>query len=450
MPFIVNTADEREEMLKAIGVKSFDDLIVDIPQEIRLKKALEVFPALDEPQVRKLLESLASGNRSTSDYVSYLGGGAYDHFIPVAIKTIVSRSEYYTAYTPYQAEVSQGTLQAIYEYQSLICRLYEMDVTNASMYDGATALAEGVLMAMNITGRGRVVVAGKLHPYNSSVLKTYLEASGHTAVIQNTLEDGVGCIASLKGMLTDSIAAVVVQQPNFYGCMEDVEAIRDIAHAHGALFIVSADPLSLGVLAAPGSYGADIAVGEGQSLGNPQNFGGPYLGIFTVKQQFVRKIPGRLVGMTKDRDGEDGFILTLQTREQHIRREKATSNICSNQALNALQAAVYLSLLGKEGLKEVATQSAQKAHYLATKIAKIPGFSLKYKSPYYREFVVETPIPATEVIEKMLEKKVFAGYDLSVHNETGLLIAVTEKRTRQELDRFAEILGALIYKPQGL
>ncbi|MEI6691274.1 MAG: aminomethyl-transferring glycine dehydrogenase subunit GcvPA [Chlorobium sp.] len=444
MPFIVNTADEREEMLKAIGVKSFDDLIVDIPQEIRLKKALEVFPALDEPQVRKLLESLASGNRSTSDYVSYLGGGAYDHFIPVAIKTIVSRSEYYTAYTPYQAEVSQGTLQAIYEYQSLICRLYEMDVTNASMYDGATALAEGVLMAMNITGRGRVVVAGKLHPYNSSVLKTYLEASGHTAVIQNTLEDGVGCIASLKGMLTDSIAAVVVQQPNFYGCMEDVEAIRDIAHAHGALFIVSADPLSLGVLAAPGSYGADIAVGEGQSLGNPQNFGGPYLGIFTVKQQFVRKIPGRLVGMTKDRDGEDGFILTLQTREQHIRREKATSNICSNQALNALQAAVYLSLLGKEGLKEVATQSAQKAHYLATKIAKIPGFSLKYKSPYYREFVVETPIPATEVIEKMLEKKVFAGYDLSVHNETGLLIAVTEKRTRQELDRFAEILGALI------
>ncbi len=444
MPFIVNTADEREEMLKAIGVKSFDDLIVDIPQEIRLKKALEVFPALDEPQVRKLLESLASGNRSTSDYVSYLGGGAYDHFIPVAIKTIVSRSEYYTAYTPYQAEVSPGTLQAIYEYQSLICRLYEMDVTNASMYDGATALAEGVLMAMNITGRGRVVVAGKLHPYNSSVLKTYLEASGHTAVIQNTLEDGVGCIASLKGMLTDSIAAVVVQQPNFYGCMEDVEAIRDIAHAHGALFIVSADPLSLGVLAAPGSYGADIAVGEGQSLGNPQNFGGPYLGIFTVKQQFVRKIPGRLVGMTKDRDGEDGFILTLQTREQHIRREKATSNICSNQALNALQAAVYLSLLGKEGLKEVATQSAQKAHYLATKIAKIPGFSLKYKSPYYREFVVETPIPATEVIEKMLEKKVFAGYDLSVHNETGLLIAVTEKRTRQELDRFAEILGALI------
>ena len=444
MPFIVNTASEREEMLRAIGAASFDELIADIPEEIRLKKALEVFPALDELQVRKLLEGLASANRSTSDYVSFLGGGAYDHFIPLAIKTIASRSEFYTAYTPYQAEVSQGTLQAIYEYQSLICRLYEMDVTNASMYDGATALAEAVLMAMNVTGRGQVVVAGKLHPYNSSVLKTYLEASGHTAVIQNTLENGVGTVSSLKGIVTDSVAAIVVQQPNFYGCLEDVEAIRDIAHANGALFIVSADPLSLGVLAAPGSYGADIAVGEGQPLGNPQSFGGPYLGIFTDKQQLVRKIPGRLVGMTKDRDGEDGFILTLQTREQHIRREKATSNICSNQALNALQAAVYLSLLGKEGIREVAAQSTRKAHYLAGKIAAIPGFSLKYTSPYFREFVVETPIPAATVIAAMLEKKVFAGYDLAAHDETGLLIAVTEKRTKEELDSFAENLGALI------
>jgi glycine dehydrogenase subunit 1 len=443
MPFIVNTASEREEMLRAIGAASFDDLIADIPEEIRLKKALDVFPALDELQVRKLLEGLASANRSTADYVSFLGGGAYDHFIPAAIKTIASRSEFYTAYTPYQAEVSQGTLQAIYEYQSLICRLYDMDVTNASMYDGATALAEAVLMAMNVTSRGQVVVAGKIHPYNSSVLKTYLEASGHTAVIQNVLEDGVGSINSLKGIVNDSVAAVVVQQPNFYGCLEEVDAIREIAHANGALFIVSADPLSLGVLAAPGSYGADIAVGEGQPLGNAQNFGGPYLGIFTVKQPLVRKIPGRLVGMTKDKDGEHGFILTLQTREQHIRREKATSNICSNQALNALQAAVYLSLLGKEGLREVATQSTQKAHYLAGKIADIPGFSLKYKSPYFKEFVVETPIPASAVIEQMLEKKVFAGYDLAQHDENGLLIAVTEKRTLQELDSFAENLGAL-------
>ncbi len=444
MPFIVNTANEREEMLKAIGANSFDDLIADIPEEIRLKRALDILPASDEPQVRKLLEGIASANRSTSDYVSYLGGGAYDHFIPVAIKTIASRSEFYTAYTPYQAEVSQGTLQAIYEYQSLICRLYEMDVTNASMYDGATALAEAVLMAMNVTGRSQIVVAGKLHPWNHSVLKTYLEASGHNAVIQNVLQDGIGDVTALKALVTENVAAVVVQQPNFYGCLEDVDAIGAVAHANGALFVVSADPLSLGVLAPPGSYGADIAVGEGQPLGNAQNFGGPYLGIFSVKQPLVRKIPGRLVGMTKDRDGEDGFILTLQTREQHIRREKATSNICSNQALNALQAAVYLSLLGKEGLQQVAVQSAQKAHYLAGKIAALPGFSLKFSSPYFREFVVETPIPAAVVVERMLEKKVFAGYDLAAHGETGLLVAVTEKRTKEELDSFAENLGVIV------
>jgi glycine dehydrogenase subunit 1 len=443
MPFIVNTASEREEMLRAIGVSSFDDLIADIPEEIRLKKALDLFAASDEPEVRKLLEGLAANNRSTADYVSFLGGGAYDHFIPAAIKAITSRSEFYTAYTPYQAEVSQGTLQAIYEYQSLICRLYEMDVTNASMYDGATALAEAVLMAMNVTGRGQVVVAGKLHPYNSSVLKTYLEAAGHNAVIQNVLEDGIGSITELKELVGDTVAAVVVQQPNFYGSLEEVEAIGAIAHENGALFIVSADPLSLGVLAAPGSYGADIAVGEGQPLGSSQSFGGPYLGIFTVKKPLVRKIPGRLVGMTKDKDGEDGFILTLQTREQHIRREKATSNICSNQALNALQAAVYLSLLGKQGLQHVAAQSAQRAHYLAGKIAATPGYSLKYTSPFFREFVVKTPIPAAALIEQMLEHKVFAGYDLAAHGETGMLVAVTEKRTRQELDSFVEKLAAL-------
>lgn len=444
MPFIINTPEERAEMLQAIGASCFEDLVEDIPEEIRLKKALDLFPALDEPQVRKLLEGLASTNQSTSDYVSFLGGGAYDHFIPAAIKTIVSRSEFYTAYTPYQAEVSQGTLQAIYEYQSLVCRLYEMDVANASMYDGATALAEAVLMAMNVTGRSQVVVAGRLHPYNSSVLKTYLEASGHNAVIQNELADGVGSLSSLGTIVNESVAAVVVQQPNFYGCLEEVEAIRDIAHAKGALFIVSADPLSLGVLAAPGSYGADIAVGEGQPLGNPQNFGGPYLGIFSVKQELVRKIPGRLVGMTKDRDGEDGFILTLQTREQHIRREKATSNICSNQALNALQAAVYLSLLGKQGIQHVAAQSTRNAHYLAAKIDALPGFSLKYSAPFFKEFVVETPLPAAEIIRAMLEKRVFAGYDLAAHHETGLLIAVTEKRTQEELDSFVENLEAFI------
>ncbi|NTV98076.1 MAG: aminomethyl-transferring glycine dehydrogenase subunit GcvPA [Chlorobiaceae bacterium] len=443
MPFIVNTAAEREEMLKAIGAASFEELLKDIPEEIRLKKPLDLFPALDEPRVKKLLEGLASSNGSTADHVSFLGAGAYDHFIPSAIGTITSRSEFYTAYTPYQAEVSQGTLQAIYEYQSLVCRLYGMDVANASMYDGATALAEAVLMAMNTTGRHQVVIAGKLHPNCIAVLKTYLEAAGQEAIIQNVLEDGIGSISSLRELVAGSTAAVVVQQPNFYGCLEDVELVGEIAHEKGALFIVSADPLSLGVLAAPGSYGADIAVGEGQPLGSPQSFGGPYLGIFTVKKDFVRKIPGRLVGMTKDKEGGDGFILTLQTREQHIRREKATSNICSNQALNALQAAVYLSLLGREGLREVASQTAQKAAYLARKITARPGFSLKFRTPFFREFLLETPIPAATIIARMLEKKVFAGYDLSAHGENGLLVAVTEKRTKEEMDCFADTLAAM-------
>ncbi|NTW56764.1 MAG: aminomethyl-transferring glycine dehydrogenase subunit GcvPA [Chlorobiaceae bacterium] len=443
MPFIVNTADERDEMLKAIGAASFEDLLTDVPAEVRLKKPLDLNLPLDEPRVRKLLEGMASSNGSTADHVSFLGAGAYDHFIPAAVGTITSRSEFYTAYTPYQAEVSQGTLQAIYEYQSLICRLYGMDVANASMYDGATALAEAVLMAMNTTGRHQVVIAGKLHPNCISVLKTYLEAAGQEAIVQNALEDGIGSISSLRELVGQSTAAVVVQQPNFYGCLEDVAQIGSIAHEKGALFVVSADPLSLGVLAAPGSYGADIAVGEGQPLGTPQSFGGPYLGIFAVKKDFVRKIPGRLVGMTKDRDGKDGFILTLQTREQHIRREKATSNICSNEALNALAAAVYLSLLGREGLREVASQSAQKAAYLSGKITAIPGFSLKFSKPFFREFVLETPIPAAEVIGSMLEKKVFAGYDLSPHGENGLLVAVTEKRTKEELDAFAASLAAL-------
>lgn len=443
MPFIVNTDSEREEMLRSIGAASFDDLITDIPEEIRLKKALDLFPALSEPEVMKLLEGLASANRSTAGYVSFLGGGAYDHFIPSAIKSIVSRSEFYTAYTPYQAEVSQGTLQAIYEYQSMMCRLYGMDVANASMYDGATALAEAVLMAMNITDREQVVIAGRLNPCTESVLKTYLEASGHGAIVQNSLDNGTGSVDGLRSLVGERTAAVVVQQPNFYGCLEDVENAGAAARECGALFIVSADPVTLGMLEAPGNYGADIAVGEGQPLGSRQNFGGPYLGIFTVRQAHVRKIPGRLVGMTSDRDGNDGFILTLQTREQHIRREKATSNICTNQALCALQAAVYLSLLGKQGIREVAGQCTVKAHYLADRIAALPGYALKFTAPFFREFVVETPLPASEVVGAMLDKGIFAGYDLSAVGESGLLVSVTEKRTRAELDQFVALLGEL-------
>lgn len=443
MPFIVNTDAERAAMLRQIGVGSFEELVVDIPADIRLSRALDLFPAMGEPEARQLLEELSMRNASTADHVSFLGGGAYDHFIPAAIKAISSRSEFYTAYTPYQAEVSQGTLQAIYEYQSMVCRLYGMDVANASMYDGATALAEAALMAVNITGRNGVVVAGKLNPYGYQVLDTYLEASCERPLIQNAIGDGIGSIESLKALVTSETAAVIVQQPNFYGRLEEVEEIGRIAREHGALFIVSADPVSLGMLEAPGNYGADIAVGEGQVLGNAQSFGGPYLGIFTVKQQHVRKIPGRLVGMTKDKEGKEGFILTLQTREQHIRREKATSNICSNQALCALQAVVWMSLLGKEGIREVALRSAQKAHYLAGKITALPGFSLKFDGPFFREFVVETPVAPAALIAAMLDRKIFAGIDLAPFGETGLLVAVTEKRTKAQLDRFVEELAAL-------
>lgn len=318
-----------------------------------------------------------------------------------------------------------------------------MDTANASLYDGATALAEAVSMAMAVTGRSKVVVAGKLHPNSLHVLKTFIEAGGDRSVVQETLQDGVCDTANLGKTVDNSVAAVIVQQPNFYGCLEEVERIGEVAHANGALFIVSADPVSLGLLEAPGNYGADIAVGEGQPLGSALNFGGPYLGIFAVKKEFVRKIPGRLVGLTKDKDGEDGFILTLQTREQHIRREKATSNICTNQALNALQAVVYLSLLGKQGLKEVADHSLQKSHYLAEKIAELPGYSLKYNQPFFREFVVETPVFTGEVVAEMQEQGILAGYDLRALGDEGLLIAVTEKRTKEQLDDFVRKLGAV-------
>ena len=443
MPFIANTDADRDRMLKGIGVQSFDDLIRDVPDELCLKEPLDLPPALTEPAVMRLMGELAAANESASTYVSYLGGGAYDHYVPPAVKTIASRSEFYTAYTPYQAEVSQGTLQAIYEYQSMICRLYGMDTANASLYDGATALAEAVSMAMAVTGRSSVVIAGALHPNSRHVLGTFIESGGERTVIQSSLDGGACDLDSLAESVDDNVAAVIVQQPNFYGCLEEVGRIGEIAHEKGALYIVSADPVSLGLLEAPGNYGADIAVGEGQPLGSSLNFGGPYLGIFAVSSKYVRKIPGRLVGMTKDKHGRDGFILTLQTREQHIRREKATSNICTNQALNALQAVVYLSLVGREGVREVAEHSLQKSHYLAQRIAQLPGYSLKYQQSFFREFVIETPLAAGTVVEAMIEKGILAGYDLSNAGEKGLLVAVTEQHTKAQLDDFVDKLGAV-------
>ncbi len=444
MGFVPNTEEDRQEMLKAIGVSSFEELISDIPPEIRLKEDLKLPEPLSEYEALKELREISEKNLDLNHAISFLGGGAYDHFIPSAVFTIISRSEFYTAYTPYQAEVSQGTLQAIYEYQTMICRLTGMDVANASMYDGGSALAEAVLLALGHTGRNEVIIAGPINPNYLSVIRTYTHPK-RADIKLTRFDSGICDIDDLKNKVTDKTACVVVQQPNFFGNIEDVFEIEKLAHNVGALFIVAIDPISLGILIPPGEYGADVVVGEGQPLGIPLSFGGPYLGIFAVKEFLIRKIPGRLSGITIDRDGERGFVLTLQTREQHIRREKATSNICTNQGLMMLAATVYMALMGKQGLREVAKLCLQKSHYLAEQISKVNGFKLKYNQPFFKEFVVQTPIPASEIKKKLQQKKILPGIDISKFDGygDGLLIAVTEKRTKKEMDLFIEELKIL-------
>ena len=363
----------------------------------------------------------------------------YSHYVPAAIGTLISRSEFQTAYTPYQAEVSQGTLQAIYEYQSMICALTGMDISNASMYDGASSTGEACLLAAAHTGREEIIIAGPLHPQYREVCETL--CGGREIAVKNIYTGGgVGDPAALKREISSHTAAVIIQQPNFFGCIEDAREIGAIAHAAGALFIIAVDPVSLGILATPAECGADIVTGEGQGLGIPLSFGGPYLGIFAVKNGLLRKIPGRLSGMTVDRNGQRGFVLTLQTREQQIKRERATSNICTNQGLFMLCATIYLSLVGKNGLKEVAELSLQKAHYLAEKISAIKGFALKFQAPFFKEFAVTTPVPAAEIIEKLAPENFLAGIDLARFGDSGLLVAVTEKRTTDEMDAFVETL----------
>ncbi len=444
MSFVPNTDQDRKEMLSAIGVRSFEELIRTIPPEARLKNDLQLPSALSEFEVLKELKELGKKNKDTSELISFAGGGAYDHFIPSAVASLISRSEFYTAYTPYQAEVSQGTLQAIYEYQTMICRLTGMDIANASMYDGGSALAEAVLLALGHTNRSEIVIAGKIHPQYLKVVRTYT-AARNAKILETKLDDGGADFHSLKNLISDATACVVVQQPNFFGIIEEVKEIEKAAHDHGALFIVVADPISLGLLEAPGKYGADIVVGEGQGLGIPLQFGGPYLGIFAVKEALLRKMPGRLSGITVDVDGKRGFTLTVQTREQHIRREKATSNICSNEGLMMLSATIYMALMGKQGLQEVASQSLQKSHYLSEKISTLSGFKIKYKRSFFKEFVVTTPRPASDIIHLLLERGILAGIDLGRFNdgETGLLLAVTETRTRAEMDLLIQELSGL-------
>jgi glycine dehydrogenase subunit 1 len=424
-------------MLAQTGVDSVQQLFQAIPPELRLKRPLQVPPALTELELTQHLQQLAIRNRSAEDTACFLGGGSYDHFIPAVVDAVAGRSEYYTAYTPYQAEASQGSLQAFFEYQTLLCQLTGMDVANASLYDGGSAVAEAVLMALTITQRfGQVLVAESVHPEYRCTLATYLANLEARPV---TLPTPAGYLDpdDVKRALDDRTSCVVVQQPNFFGSLEEVEAVAAAAHARGALFIVSFDPISLGLLKRPGQYGADIAVAEGQCLGNPLSFGGPYLGILACRQEYVRKMPGRLVGQTVDRLGRRCWVLTLQTREQHIRREKATSNICTNQGLMALKAAVYLAALGPQGLKETAELCTRKAHYAAEQLTRLAGFRLRFQRPFFKEFTLSVPGEAPALLARLLARGYHAGLPLGRwYPELGncVSLAVTEKRTRAEID----------------
>lgn len=437
MAYTLLTSDDRQAMLKAVGASSLEDLLKQIPTDIRLRRRLDIPDQLSEQELSSLIGSLAAKNKNTDNAVCFLGGGAYDHFVPSVVDAVASRSEYYTAYTPYQAEASQGSLQIGFEFQTLICQLTGMDVANASLYDGGTAVAEAVLMSRAVTERSeKVVVAESVHPEYRQTLATYLTNLG-TKMVTVPTPRGFLDPDDLKKHVDASTAAVVVQHPNFFGCLEEVEAIAKTAKAAGAMFVVSFDPISLGLLKRPGDYGADIAVAEGQCLGNYLTFGGPYLGLLACREEFVRKMPGRLVGQTTDRRGNRCWVLTLQTREQHIRREKATSNICTNQALLALRAAVYLTALGPQGLRETAELCARKAHYAAERLTQTANLGLAFDRPFFKEFVVQVPGDVENLLDRLAEQGILAGVPLSRYEQSWkdrLLVAVTEKRSRSEID----------------
>ncbi len=442
--YIPNTEEDQKEMLKEIGVKFIEELFNSIPQNLRLKTDLNLPSSLSEMELVNELKGLSGKNANLDEYVSFLGAGSYDHFIPALVDHLSDRSEFYTSYTPYQAEASQGFLQATYEYQSLICQLFRMDICNASLYEGATALAEAVILAHSVNHGTKVLVAKTLHPEYRQVLTTYIKKTLDLSIIEIDYENGVTDLTKLEEKISKDASCVVIQNPNFFGCLEKVNEIEEITHQVGSLYIVSVDPISLGLLIPPGDYNADIAVGEGQALGCKLNFGGPYLGIFTSKRKFLRKMPGRMVGETTDKKGRRGFVLTLQTREQHIRRERATSNICTNQALNALRAAIYLSTLGEEGLAQVANLCLQKSHYAAKRIYQIPGFEPTFTSPFFKEFAVRCSISPHKINKLLWNNKILGGFDLGrsyPELENSLLFSVTEKRTREEIDKLTLLLG---------
>ena len=451
MAYLYNTPDQQREMLATIGVASVAELFEQIPAALRVGRPLNLPPALTELELESHLKELSAKNADHGAAVSFLGGGSYDHFIPAAVDAVASRSEFYTAYTPYQAEASQGSLQAFFEYQTLICQLTGMDVSNASLYEGATAVSEAVFMAMRVTGRHqKIVMLESVHPEYREVCQTYLRQV-NCEIVTVPCPEGSADPAQVKRALDDKTACLIVQHPNFFGCLEEAREFARLAHEVGALSVVSFDPISLGLVARPGEYGADIAVAEGQPLGIPLQYGGPYLGIMTCRNELVRKMPGRLIGETVDREGRRAFVLTLQAREQHIRREKATSNICTNQGLLALRATVYLALLGKAGLREVAELCARKAHYAAERLSGIKHFELAFpERPFFKEFTLRIRGDVSRAIARARD----AGFDVgpaldryasSVFPTRSdcLLVAVTERRTKDQIDRLAEALDPL-------
>jgi glycine dehydrogenase subunit 1 len=445
--YIPNSPEERAEMLHQIGLGSTADLFDCIPEDLRLGRALDTPAALSEIELLSRFEDMAARNEG-AQRASFLGGGAYTHYIPTIVDHIISRSEFFTAYTPYQPEISQGTLQVIFEFQTLVCQLTGMDVANASMYDGSTALAEAVLMAERVTKRSKVVACGSIHPEYLEVVTTYVQHAG--IELQHVESDpATGQIpSSIARWLDDKTAAIVVQSPNFFGCIEDIAALAEQAHAAGALLIVAiTEAVSLGLLKPPGACGADIVIAEGQSFGVPLSFGGPYVGLFATREKYARQIPGRLAGEAADKMGRRGFVLTLATREQHIRREKATSNICTNEGLIALAATVYLQTLGRRGLQEVAWQCGQKAAYASRRISGIEGFSLPFTAPTFNEFVVRAPVAANELLSRLAsDHKITGGLALSRYfpNQTNdFLVCVTETNTRAEIDGLVDGLAAI-------
>lgn len=441
------TEQDQADMLATVGAESIEDLFADIPAAVRYHGVLPMSERLNEPALLKHMRGLADRNADFDRYPSFLGAGLYDHHIPVVINHIISRSEFYTAYTPYQPEISQGELQAIFEFQSYICELTGMKVANASMYDGATALAEAAALASGATKRKQIVVSRAVHPEARDIVLTSAHGLG-LEVIEVGFRDGVTDAEALASVITDDTAAVLLQSPNFFGCIEDVRAIEPLVHAKKALLVLSVNPISLGLLESPGELGADIVVGDAQPLGIPASLGGPTCGFFAVSEPLMRRIPGRIVGQTVDQDGKRGFVLTLQAREQHIRREKATSNICSNQALLALCASVYMSTLGKAGMQEAALLNVRKSHYAADRITQ-SSLSLEFDSPFFNEFVVKLPDGADlkDVNAKLLKAGFIGGYDLGItypELKSRMLIAVTERRTKEEIDRFIVELEASV------